>query len=147
MGHACYLGVKALPVVDLNINSNLVGISSRVRYLAASDVSAPDAATTESALTLVRIPRPWRNNMRSLLPAMLIVAGTIIGSRGIAGAEQLMGAANLPPAPIGHAQPHAEGFSPASQTNQAEQDRLSKFDEQQQKLDEMLDKKPSICRC
>jgi hypothetical protein len=27
------------------------------------------------------------------------------------------------------------------------QDWLSKFDEQQQKLDEMLDKKLSICRC
>ena len=85
--------------------------------------------------------------MRSLLPAMLIVAGTVIGSRVTASAEQLMGAANLPPAPIGHAQPRAEGFSPGSQTNRAEQDRLSKFDEQQQRLDEMLDKKLNICRC
>jgi hypothetical protein len=147
MGHASYLGAEELPVVALNINSNLVGISSRVRYLAASNVSAPDAATTESALKPIRVPRPWRNNMRSLLPAMLIVAGFIVGSRGIASAEQLMGAANLPPAPIGHAQPRAEGFSPGSQTNQAEQDRLSKFDEQQQKLDDMLDKKLNICRC
>ena len=85
--------------------------------------------------------------MRSWLPIILIVAGTMIGSRGIASAEQLMGAANLPPAPIGHAQPRAEDFSPASQTNQAEQNRLSEFDAQQQKLDEMLDKKLSICRC
>jgi hypothetical protein len=85
--------------------------------------------------------------MRSLIPAMLIVAGTIVGSSVIASAEQLMGAANLPPAPIGRAQPRAEGFSPGSQTNQAEQDRLSKFDAQQQGLDEMLDKKLNICRC
>jgi hypothetical protein len=85
--------------------------------------------------------------MRSLIAAMLIVAGTIVGSRVIARAEQIMGAANLPPAPIGHAQPRAEGFSPGSQTNQAEQDRLSKFDAQQQGLDELLDKKLNICRC
>jgi hypothetical protein len=40
-----------------------------------------------------------------------------------------------------------DGFSPRSQANQTEQDRLSTFDAQQQKLDEMLDKKLSICRC
>jgi Spy/CpxP family protein refolding chaperone len=85
--------------------------------------------------------------MRSLISTMLIVAGAIVSSSVIAGANQLTEAPNLPPAPIGHAQPRAEGFSPGSQTNQAEQDRLSTFDAQQQKLDEMLDKKLNICRC
>ena len=36
--------LEALPVAVLNINSNLVGIGSLARYLAASDLSAPDAA-------------------------------------------------------------------------------------------------------
>jgi hypothetical protein len=85
--------------------------------------------------------------MRSLIPGMLIVAGIIVSSSMVASAEQPMGAANLPPAPIGHAQPRAEDFLPGSQTNQAEQDRLSKFDAQQQGLDELLDKKLNICRC
>jgi hypothetical protein len=85
--------------------------------------------------------------MRSFLPALLIVASTILSSGVGASAAQVMGAANLPPAPIGHAQPRAEDFSPRSQANQAEQNRLSTFDAQQQKLDEMLDQKLNICRC
>jgi hypothetical protein len=85
--------------------------------------------------------------MRLLIPAMLIVTGAIASSSVIADANQLTEAPNLPPAPIGHAQPRADGFSPRSQANQTEQDRLSTFDAQQQKLDEMLDKKLSICRC
>jgi hypothetical protein len=85
--------------------------------------------------------------MRSLIPGMLIVAGIIVSSSVIASAEQPMGAANLPPAPIGHAQPRAEDFSPGSPASQAEQDRLSTFDTEQQKLDAMLDKKLNICRC
>jgi hypothetical protein len=78
---------------------------------------------------------------------MLIVAGTIVSSSVIASADQLTVSPNLPPAPIGHAQPRVEDYSPDSQANQTEQDRLSTFDAQQQKLDEMLDKKLSICRC
>ncbi len=85
--------------------------------------------------------------MRPLIPAALIVTSTMVSSSVIAGADQVNGAANLPPAPIGHAQPRAEGFSPNSEANQAEQNRLSTFDAQQQKLDEMLDRKLNICRC
>ena len=85
--------------------------------------------------------------MRSLIPAMLVVAGTIAFGSVIARANQLTEAPSPLPAPIGHAQPRAEDFSPRSPTNQEEQDRLSTFDAQQQKLDEMLDKKLSICRC
>jgi hypothetical protein len=85
--------------------------------------------------------------MRSLFPAMLIVAAAIASSSAIASENQPTEAPNLPPAPIGHAQPRAEYFSPRSPANQAEQDQLSTFDAQQQKLDEQLDKKLNICRC
>jgi hypothetical protein len=85
--------------------------------------------------------------MRSLIPAVLIVTGAIVSSSVIADANQLTEASNLPPAPIGHAQPRAEDFLPGSQASRTEQDRLSTFDAQQQKLDEMLDKKLNICRC
>jgi hypothetical protein len=85
--------------------------------------------------------------MRSSIPAMLVVAGTIVSCAVIASANQLTEVPGPPPAPIGHAQPRAEDFSPRSQPNQEEQDRLSTFDAQQQRLDEMLDRKLSICRC
>jgi DNA-binding winged helix-turn-helix (wHTH) protein len=42
---------------------------------------------------------------------------------------------------------HAHSLSPNSQANQAEQERLPAFDGKQQKLNEMVDKKLSICRC
>jgi hypothetical protein len=85
--------------------------------------------------------------MRSSIPAMLVVAGTIVSSAVIASANQLTEVPSPPPAPIGHAQPRAEDFAPRSRPNQEEQDRLSTFDAQQQRLDEMLDRKLSICRC
>jgi hypothetical protein len=85
--------------------------------------------------------------MRSLFPASLIVAAAIASSSVIASGNQSTEVPNSPPAPIGHAQPRAEYFSPRSRANQAEQDRLSTFDAQQQKLDEMLDKRLGICRC
>jgi hypothetical protein len=49
-------------------------------------------------------------------------------------------------APIGHLQPHAQGFSPASAAEQTEQNEMSKFDAEQRKLDEQLDKSLNICR-
>jgi hypothetical protein len=53
----------------------------------------------------------------------------------------------VPPAPVGHFQPTTRNFAPESTANAIEQQRLSTFDAKQQKLDEMLDKKLSICRC
>jgi hypothetical protein len=85
--------------------------------------------------------------MRSLIPATLVAACIIVSSCVIASANQLTEVPAPPPAPIGHAQPRAEDFSPGSQANQAEEHRLSTFDAEQQKLDEMLDKKLNICRC
>jgi hypothetical protein len=53
----------------------------------------------------------------------------------------------VPPAPVGHAQPTPHNFVPNSTANAIEQQRLSTFDAEQQRLDEMLDKKLNICRC
>jgi hypothetical protein len=85
--------------------------------------------------------------MRSLIPAALVVAGVMASSSVIANAAQFIGGPNLPPAPVGHLQPRTDNFAPRSYSNQAEQDRLSAFDAQQQKRDETLDKNLNICRC
>jgi uncharacterized protein YdeI (BOF family) len=53
----------------------------------------------------------------------------------------------VPPAPVGHAQPTARNFTLNSAADESEQRRLSAFDAEQHKLDEMLDKKLTICRC
>jgi hypothetical protein len=82
-----------------------------------------------------------------LVTAALIVICAIVSSSVIARADQLGVAAKPWPAPIGHAQPRANDFSPSSSAEQAVQDRLSAFDAQQKKMDEMLDKKLNICRC
>jgi hypothetical protein len=53
----------------------------------------------------------------------------------------------VPPAPVGHAQPTARNFTLNSAADESEQRRLSAFDAEQNKLDETLDKKLTICRC
>jgi len=53
----------------------------------------------------------------------------------------------VPPAPVGHAQPTARSFTVNSAADAIERQRLSAFDAEQHKLDEMLDKKLNICRC
>jgi len=82
-----------------------------------------------------------------LVSAALIVTCAIVSSSVIARADPRGVAAKPWPAPIGHAQPRANNFSPSSSAEQAVQDQLSAFDAQQKKLDEMLDKKLNICRC
>jgi hypothetical protein len=49
-------------------------------------------------------------------------------------------------APIGHLQPRAQQFSPSAPAEQNEQQQISAYDAQQQKLDEELDKRLNICR-
>jgi hypothetical protein len=83
--------------------------------------------------------------MRSLLPAVLVVAGTLISSPLTASAGPL--GPNVLPAPVGHFQPRAQDFMPGSTASRKEQNRLSTFDAEQKKLDEQLDKKLDICRC
>ena len=85
--------------------------------------------------------------MRSIL---VLAAG--LGSVLILGGAGDMPQAGVPltvygNAPIGHLQPHAQGFAPATAAEQGEQDRMSKFDAEQRKLDEQLDKSLNICRC
>jgi hypothetical protein len=82
-----------------------------------------------------------------LVSAALIVTCAIVSSSVIARADPRGVAAKPWPAPIGHAQPRANDFSPSSPAERAVQDQLSAFDAQQKKLDEMLDKKLNICRC
>jgi hypothetical protein len=53
----------------------------------------------------------------------------------------------LPQAPIGHLQPRAQQFSPRAPSVQTEQEQMSKFDAEQQKLDRQLDRSLNICRC
>jgi uncharacterized protein YdeI (BOF family) len=53
----------------------------------------------------------------------------------------------VPPAPVGHAQPTARSFTLNSAADESERRRLSAFDAEQHKLDEMLDSKLNICRC
>jgi hypothetical protein len=53
----------------------------------------------------------------------------------------------MPQAPIGHLQPRAHQVSPGSAAEQIEQQRLSIFDAEQQKLDQQLDNSLNICRC
>ena len=50
-------------------------------------------------------------------------------------------------APIGHLQPRAQQFSPNSPAAETEQELMSRFNAQQQKQDEELDKSLNICRC
>ena len=49
-------------------------------------------------------------------------------------------------APIGHLQPRSQGVSPNTPGEQAEQQRMSTYDAEQQKLDEQLDRRLNICR-
>ena len=49
-------------------------------------------------------------------------------------------------APIGHLQPRSQPVSPSAPAEQAEQQQMSTYDAEQQKLDEQLDKRLNICR-
>jgi hypothetical protein len=50
-------------------------------------------------------------------------------------------------APVVRVQPRGGNFTPHSRANEVEQKKLSTFDARQEKLDETLDNKLSICRC
>jgi uncharacterized protein YdeI (BOF family) len=76
----------------------------------------------------------------------LIFASAITSSNAMAQDAGLI-PPTVPPAPVGHAQPTARNFTLNSAADESEQRRLSAFDAEQHKLDEMLDKKLNICRC
>jgi hypothetical protein len=87
--------------------------------------------------------------MRSILLAAAVLGSGLVLGTTAGNAAPLAGSATTMPggAPIGHLQPHAQQFSPRSPVEQTEQQQLSIFDAQQQKLDEELDKRLDICRC
>ena len=86
--------------------------------------------------------------MRSTLFTIVVVGGFLISGEAAVDAEPFAGSATtVPDAPIGHLQPRAQQFSPRAPGDQAEQQQMSIFDAQQQKLDEELDKRLNICRC
>jgi len=87
--------------------------------------------------------------MRSTLLITLALGSTLAVSGSAAVfAQPLAGSVTgVPSAPIGHLQPRAQPFSFDSAAEQTEQQKMSLFDAEQQKLDEELDKRLNICRC
>jgi hypothetical protein len=84
--------------------------------------------------------------MRNLL-VMLALTSAIVSGDALAQDAGTTIPPTVPPAPVGHAQPTAGSFAPNSTADEIERRRLSAFDAEQRKLDEMLDKKLNICRC
>jgi hypothetical protein len=78
--------------------------------------------------------------------AILIFASAIASSNATAQDAGII-PPTVPLAPVDHAQPTARSFTLNSGADESEQRRLSAFDAEQHKLDEMLDKQLNICRC
>jgi hypothetical protein len=84
--------------------------------------------------------------MRSTL-VMTFFLGCALVSGSAVNAEPPAGSlTTVPSAPIGHLQPRAQQFSPRSPAEQTEQQQMSIYDAEQQKLDKQLDKQLNICR-
>jgi len=82
------------------------------------------------------------------LPTAVILVSAVLLGGATANADPLASpATTVPQAPIGHLQPRAQQISPGAPAEQMEQQRLSRFDAEQQKLDQQLDKSLNICRC
>jgi hypothetical protein len=82
-----------------------------------------------------------------LLTAIVFVSAVLFGS-AMADADPLPSpVTTVPQAPIGHLQPRAHPISPSAPAEEIEQQRLSTFDAEQQKLDQQLDRSLNICRC
>ena len=84
--------------------------------------------------------------MYSRLLATTVIAGAALASVDPTAAQSGQAGVSIPQAPIGHLQPRASHFAPRSGAEQVEQDRMSAFDAEQQKLDQELDRKLNICR-
>ena len=85
--------------------------------------------------------------MRSTFLVLVLVGMFVTSGNAAVRAQSIVDAPTTVPggAPIGHLQPRAQQFAPRSAAEQTEQE-MSNFDAQQQKLDEELDKRLSICR-
>ena len=85
--------------------------------------------------------------MRSTLLTTAVLSGALLLAIASGHAGPLAMTSTVPAAPIGHLQPRAEPLAPRSPAEQDQQQRMSKFDAEQQQLDERLDKSLNICRC
>jgi hypothetical protein len=87
--------------------------------------------------------------MRSNLIIVAGLSATLIwsGDAAFAGPASDSGITVFGNAPIGHLQPRPPRFSPDSSADKAEQQRMSRFDAEQQRLGKELDKHLNICRC
>jgi hypothetical protein len=84
--------------------------------------------------------------MYSRLLAATVIAAAALASVDPTAAQNGQPGLSIPQAPIGHLQPRASHFAPRSSAEQVEQDRMSAFDAEQQKLDQDLDRRLNICR-
>jgi hypothetical protein len=86
--------------------------------------------------------------MRSTFLIIALLSTLAASGNAAVNAQPIVDSATTVPgsAPIGHLQPRAQQFAPRSTAEQAEQDKMSIFDAQQQKEDEDLDKRLNICR-
>jgi hypothetical protein len=83
--------------------------------------------------------------MRSIFLA-LTLGSTLVASNAAVRAQSMAATAVPGGAPIGHLQPRAQPFVSQSAAEQAEQQKMSSFDAEQQKMDEEFDKRLNICR-
>ena len=83
--------------------------------------------------------------MRSIFLA-LTLGSTLVASNAAVRAQSTAATTVPGGAPIGHLQPRAQQLVPQSAAEQAEQQKMSSFDAEQQKMDEELDKRLNICR-
>jgi hypothetical protein len=85
--------------------------------------------------------------MRKTLLATAILASALAFGGTAGHADPMINpATGVPQAPIGHLQPRAQPVSPSAPAEQAEQQQMSAYDAEQQKLDEQLDQRLNICR-
>lgn len=87
--------------------------------------------------------------MRSTLLVALAFGTALVvsGDATVFAQSNAVASTGVPTAPIGHLQPRTQQFSSRSAAEQAEQQKMSQFDVEQQKLDGELDKRLNICRC
>jgi hypothetical protein len=83
---------------------------------------------------------------KTLLATAILVNALVLG--GTAGHADPMTnpATGVPQAPIGHLQPRSQPVPPSATAEGAEQQQMSAYDAEQQKLDEQLDQRLNICR-
>jgi hypothetical protein len=96
--------------------------------------------------------QPMEQPMPSRLLTAVVFVGAVLFGSAMADADPLPSpvtspVTTVPQAPIGHLQPRAHPISPSAPAEEIEQQRLSTFDAEQQKLDQQLDKSLNICRC